>query len=104
MTDTLSQAPKLLESTLRVKLSRMLRSIARRFPNTYLITTPAAFGVRLADGSYLHIVTNGSWTDDNMRDFLALFVVWLAADPDRLRPGTVRLDGVLQEETPRREL
>jgi hypothetical protein len=52
--------------------------------------------VRLGDGRYLHIVSNGDWTSEDMRDFLALFVVWLAADPDRLRRADQRLDGVSQ--------
>lgn len=80
-----------------VKLSRMLRSMSRKWPNTSLLSTTEGFGVRRIDGSYLHIVYSGHWTDEDMRDCLALFATWLVADPARIRPRTATLDGVLLE-------
>lgn len=76
------------------KLSRMLRSMSRRFPRTFLLTTWEGFGVRLDDGRYLHIVRSGKWTPEDMRDFLALFATWLVADPDRVLGGEQPLAGV----------
>jgi hypothetical protein len=77
-----------------VKLSRMLQSMSRRFPRSYLIGTQDAFGVRLEDGTSLHIVCNGRWSDQDIRDFLALFATWLVADPQRLREPGIPLAGV----------
>lgn len=77
------------------KLSRMLQSMSRKWPRTSLIVTTDGFGASRIDGSSLHIVRNGQWTDADMRDLLALFATWLVADPDRLRPTRIPLDGVL---------
>ena len=94
MNDTTEQVRKSRGSTPLVKLSRMLQSISRRFPRAYLIGTQDAFGVRLEDGTSLHIVCNGRWSDADLRDFLALFATWLVADPDRLREPGIPLAGV----------
>lgn len=94
MSDTSAQVRKSSGSSPLDKLSRMLRSMSRRWPNTSLLSTTEGFGVRRIDGSFLHIVYSGQWTDADMRDFLALFATWLVADPERLRPLSQTLDGV----------
>lgn len=89
MTDTAKLVRKSPESTALGKLSRMLQSMSRRFPRSYLTGTSGGFGVRLEDGAFLQVVYSGRWTDADMRDFLALFATWLVVDPERLRqPGT----------------
>lgn len=72
----------------------MLRSTSRRFPKAYLVGTTGGFGVRLGDGTYLHIVSSGAWTNEDMRDFLVLFATWLVADPEGLRRADTPLDGL----------
>jgi hypothetical protein len=94
MTDTAKQEPKLTAASPLGKLVRMLRSMSRKYPKAYLVGTTGGFGVRLGDGRYLHIVSNGEWTSEDMRDFLALFVVWLVADPEGLRRADTPLDGL----------
>jgi hypothetical protein len=94
MNATFGQEPKSSGSSPLAKLSRMLRSMSRRWPNTSLVSTMEGFGVRRIDGSYLHIVYSGNWTDADMRDCLALFATWLVADPQRIRPLPTTLDGV----------
>lgn len=94
MPGTTAQERKSRESTRLAKLSRMLQNTLRKWPNTSLISTVGAFGVRLEDGRYLHIVSSGQWTDADIRDLLVLFATWLAVDPDRLRGGATPLDGV----------
>lgn len=94
MSDTIEPVRKSRDASTLAKLCRMLRSMSRRFPKVYLQTTLDGFGVRLADGSYLRIVYSGKWTDEDIRDFLALFATWLVADPDRLHNTGIPLDGV----------
>lgn len=94
MNATFAPVRKSSAATPAAKLSRMLQSMSRRFPQTSLVVTMEGFGVRRIDGSYLHIVCSGRWTDADMRDFLALFATWCAADPRRIRPEDVPLDGV----------
>ena len=94
MSDTTGQERRSLDVSPRGKLLRMLQSMSRRFPRTYLTGTSGGFGVRLEDGSFLQVVYNGHWSDDNMRDFLALFATWLVADPDTLRRPGIPLDGL----------
>jgi len=96
MNGTSELAPTFSASLARGKLCRMLRSMSRRWPQTSLRVTTAGFGALRADGSYLHIGTSGDWTDADMRDFLALFVTWLAVDPDRLRKGSTYWGGASQ--------
>lgn len=93
MSDTTERALRLRGSTPREKLSRMLASMSRRFPRTYLTGTSDGFGVRLEDGSFLQVVYSGRWSDADMRDFLALFATWLAADPERIRHAGTPLGG-----------
>lgn len=95
MNDTSEQGRKSNESSPLGKLSRMLRSMSRRFPNTSLHLTQAGFGVLRADSSYLRVESSGHWTDQDMRDFLVLFAIWLVADGARLRPPPVQLGGAL---------
>lgn len=94
MYDTILQEPTSSASNQLGKLSRMLRSMSRKWPQTSLLVTAEGFGVRRIDGSYLHIVCSGQWTDADMRDFLVLFATWLVADPSKLRPRAETLDGV----------
>lgn len=94
MSDTTAQEPRSSGATPLGKLSRMLRSMSRRFPRTHLLVTWEGFGVRLEDGSYLHVVRSGRWTPEDLRDFLALFATWLVADPERLLVNSVPLAGV----------
>lgn len=93
MSDTVRQEPKLTAASPLGKLARMLRSTSRKFPKAYLCGTTGGFGVRLGDGRYLHIVSNGDWTSEDMRDFLVLFATWLVADPEGLRRADIPLDG-----------
>lgn len=72
------------ESEALAKLARMLRSMLRRFPNTYLYSTKGAFGVSLGEHGYLRIAYSGSWSADSLRDYLALFVTLLAVDPSAI--------------------
>ena len=95
MSDTTELEPKSSASSPLGKLSRMLRSMSRKWPQTSLLRTTEGFGVRRIDGSYLHIVYSGHWTDADTRDFLVLFATWLVADPEKLRPLGLPLDGVL---------
>jgi hypothetical protein len=94
MTDTTELEPKSSASSPLGKLSRMLRSMSRKWPQTSLLRTTEGFGVRRIDGSYLHIVYSGNWSDADIRDFCALFATWLVADPEYLRPLPITLDGV----------
>ena len=99
MSDTTEQERRLRASTPREKLFRMLQSMSRRFPRTYLTGTSDGFGVRLEDGSFLQVVYNGRWSDEDMRDFLVLFATWLVADPARLRNAGIPLGGALRQES-----
>jgi hypothetical protein len=91
--DTSALGRKSSGATPLKKLARMLQSMSRRWPKAYLVGTTGGFGVRLGDGTYLHIVTSGDWTSEDMRDFLALFATWLVADPEGLRRADTPLDG-----------
>jgi hypothetical protein len=101
MTSTSAQEPRSSGATPLAKLVRTLRSMSRKYPTAYLCGTQGGFGVRLGDGRYLHIVSNGEWTDEDMRDFLVLFAIWLVADPRGLRRADIPLGGVLQMERAR---
>lgn len=95
MTSSISeQAPKLLDAIQLKKLSRMLRSMSRRWPNTRLLVTLGDFGVQLDDGRYLHIVRSGNWTAADMRDLLVLFATWLVVEPEKLMRDGELLSGV----------
>ena len=93
MSDTTAQALKSKDAIAVAALTRMLQSMSRRFPRTTLVLSRDAFGVTLRDGSYLRIVRNGSLTDEDTRDFLALFARWLAVDPDGMRVLAPTLGG-----------
>jgi len=98
MSDTLRQARKSDGATPLKRLVRMLQSTSRNFPKAYLVGTMGGFGVRLGDGRYLHIVSSGEWTNEDMRDFLVLFATWLVADPDGLRRADTPLGGALRRD------
>jgi hypothetical protein len=93
MVDTFEQAPTSRESQRLVKLSRMLRSMSRRYPRSFLRRTTAGFGVSLGDYGSLDIVVNGNLSAEDMRDCLALFATWLAVDPSGILPVAIPLDG-----------
>lgn len=84
--DTYVQGRRFRESRARAKLVRMLQSMSQRFPNTYLHSTEDAFGVSSAATGYLRVAYSGSWTVDNLRDYLVLFVTLLSVDPSALVP------------------
>jgi hypothetical protein len=94
MNGTNEQERKSRESSQREKLLRMLASMSRRFPRTFLIGTRDGFGVRLDDGRYLQVVYSGHWSDADLRDFLVLFATWLVADPTEIRSAGIPLGGV----------
>jgi hypothetical protein len=96
MNDTTVRGPKSSAFEPRAKLVRMLRSMLRSWPQARLIHTSGGFGALLDDRTYIQIAYSGHWTAEDMRDLLALFAIWLVADPDRLLGGGARLDGVLQ--------
>lgn len=86
MTDTYAQGLKLLDATRRQKLVGMLRNMSQRFPQTRLQSnTRGDFGVSLADGRYLGIVSNGQWSDEELRDFFVLFALWCVTDREGLQ-------------------
>ena len=98
MSDTSELVPKSSGATPLKKLARMLASTSRNYPKAYLCGTTGGFGVRLGDGRYLHIVSNGEWTNEEMRDLLVLFATWLVADPDGLRRSDTPLGGALRRD------
>lgn len=94
--DTSQQGRKLSDVIQLGKLSRMLQSIVRRFPQTHLEVIRGGFGASLADGTWMRVSYDGRWTPADMRDFLALFATWLVVDPQRILSGGEALDGVSQ--------
>lgn len=94
MSDTSRQEPKSRDVSHLARLCRMLRSMSRKWPNTFLQTTTDGFGARLEDGRYLRIVYSGRWTDEDIRDYLVLFATWLVADPAALHNVGIPLDGL----------
>lgn len=95
--DTLGQEHKLSDAIQVAKLLRMLRSMSRRFPQAKLARHLDGFGVSLGGGKWLQIRCNGDWTDEDLRDFLALYATWLVVDGPYLRGGGQRLAGVFAE-------
>jgi hypothetical protein len=96
MSDISGPGHKSKEYAAREKLTRMLRSTLRRFPQARLMTTAGGFGVYLDDATALYVATRGPWSDQDMRDLLALFATWLVADPANIRSGGTTLRGFLQ--------
>ena len=75
------------------RLSAMLRNTLQRWPKACLTVTEVGFGARLDAQTSLLIASSGPLSAEDTRDLLALFAVWLVADPQRLgKPGT-RPDG-----------
>jgi hypothetical protein len=88
MNGTSAQERKSNDAAPLVKLSRMLRSMLRRYPRAHLLNTRDVFGVSLDEHTYMQVSYIGNWTPEVMRDCLALFATWCVADPVRLmRPG-----------------
>lgn len=94
MNDTSEQGLKSREAGRLEKLSRMLRSMSRRFPKTSLLSTAEGFGVRLDDSRYLHIVYSGRWSAEDIGDWCALFAAWCRVDPETLMDSAPPLSGV----------
>lgn len=84
MSDISARGLKSRESRAREKLVRMLQNMLPRSPNTFLRSTPEGFGAWSAEGNYLHVVFNGRWTNEDLRDYLVLFATLLAVDPEKL--------------------
>lgn len=101
MSDTDVQEPKSKDAIRAAKLSRMSQSISRRFPGTKLERTRDGFGVLLGGERWLRVRATGSWTNEDMRDCLVLFALWLIADGDYLRGGGTPLRGSFAEERER---
>lgn len=95
MTDTSAPVPKSSGASPLVKLSRMLRNTLRRWSRATLITTLDGFGVSLDAQTYVKVSVSGPLSDADLRDLLALFAVWLVADPSRLRNGGTPLAGFI---------
>ena len=93
MSDTSELEPKSRESQRLVKLSRMLRSMSRNYPQSFLRRTAVGFGVSLGGRGSLDIVVSGNLTPEVMRDCLVLFATWLAVDANGLIPVAIPLDG-----------
>jgi hypothetical protein len=77
----------------------MLENTLQRWPAASLTVTEVGFGARLDEQTSLLIASNGPLTDGDMRDLLALFAVWLVADPAMLREGGIRRAGRSVEES-----
>lgn len=101
MSDTSEQELKSRDAARLEKLSRMSRSISRRFPGTKLERTRDGFGVLLGGERWLRVRATGSWTNEDMRDLLVFFATWLAVDGDYLRAGGTTLAGSIVGETGR---
>jgi hypothetical protein len=97
MNDTTVQEHRSKDAIARDKLLRMLRSTARKYPQGRLWSTRGGFGVSLGETEWLKLSYSGRWTPQDMRDLLALFVVWLVVDPQRLLGGGSPLAGVSRE-------
>lgn len=82
--DTCAPVRRSSESKALGKLVRMLRSMSRRLPNTFLRSTTGVFGVWSEGNGYLQVVFNGRWTNEDLRDCLVLFATLLAVDPAKL--------------------
>jgi tryptophanase len=93
---TLEQEHKSKDVAARAKLIRMLQSMLRKFPSARLMLTAGGFGVYLDAETALYIASRGQWTDEAIRDWLALFATWLVADPAAIRSGGTTLRGFLQ--------
>lgn len=72
------------ESIHTKRLLRMLRSTLRRYPNGKLMHRRDGFGVSLGENRFLLVARKGDLTAQDISDLLALFVVWLRADPTRV--------------------
>lgn len=99
--DMSGQERRSLESSPIGKLSRMLRSTLRSFPNAKICVMQDAFGVYLGEGAYLHIHYSSHLASADMRDLLALFATWLVADESRIRGDDPTLDGSSVEDLTR---
>ena len=98
MNDTSAPVRRSSGVTPRAKLVRMLRSTLLRFPLAKLSRTRDGFGASLGENRYLFIRSSGDWTNEDLRDLLALFATWLVADPEYLRGGGSTLSGVFAED------
>jgi hypothetical protein len=82
MRDTSAQEPRLPASRDIERLLHMLQSTSGRFPQAQIRAKRGDIGVYFPEGDSLRIRYPSRLTQAELRDFLALFVVWLAADPE----------------------
>ncbi len=81
---TWPQEPKLVVSSARAKLIRMLRSMWRNYPKSRLEIRKGGYGVWLDEKTYLRVSYSKHLTAEQQRDWLALLATWLVADPNKL--------------------
>lgn len=84
MSDTAERELKSREAQRYGRLLRMLRSTLQSYPKAKLLHGRGGFGVSLDAKSSLFIRFSGQLPPADLRDLLALFVTWLAVDPNRL--------------------
>lgn len=88
---TWQQERKLGASIAQRRLLAMLQSTLRSYPKARLMTRKAGFGALLDENTCLYVSFRGDLTPEVKSDLLALFVVWLRADPEALnRPNTLQ--------------
>jgi hypothetical protein len=93
MSDTSAPEPKSSERAASERLIRMLRSTLRRYPRAKLQATRGGFGVSLDEFTILRVCWDGPLSAADIRDLLALFAVWLVADPEVLLSAGTPLSG-----------
>lgn len=84
MSDTYARALRFKKSSPLARLCRMLRSILRNWPTARLLHGRGGFGAQLDANTLIYIRWTGDLTPADLRDCLALFATWLAADSERL--------------------
>ncbi len=105
MSNTSERERRSIDANRLDKLCRMLRNTLQSFPQAKLLHGGEGFGVSLGDSRSLYIRYVGQLSDTDLRDLLALFVTWLAVDPQRLHDtGPHGLGGASYVETEERYL
>lgn len=83
---TSAQEHRSKDATPRARLARMLRSTSQSYRDSRLLLMRDGFGAWLGEGRYLKVRCSGEWSAADLRHFLAMFAIWLVADPDRIMP------------------
>jgi hypothetical protein len=68
----------------------MLRNTLQSYPQARLWKRKDGFGASLGGGTYLSVSFNGVYSSEVKADLLALFSVWLRADPAALGQSILR--------------